>query len=297
MRSLTGLFAIPIAATLSLAPTAPPGAAASERSGHDMVLSAGREGGGYWGVGERLRKVAAEANLSVDVRKSAGSTENLERLNNPGSPVNLIFTQTDALKSYLQTHPGFSGKYEILSSIGLECVFIIAAKDSEIENDQDLQDPKGYRIAIPGAASGVAVTFEYMSQLVPGLANTKPVYTDTFDAMQELGSRGAIDAIMLVHRPDANSPELKLAATNSGRYRLIPVEDRHLADRLPDGDEVYEFLDVPLTRSASGADATVPTICTRGLLVASPRKLSPRARGALKRIVDSQWARIDQEKR
>jgi TRAP-type uncharacterized transport system substrate-binding protein len=297
MRSRTGLFAIPIAATLSLLPAPPPGAATSERTGPGIVLSAGREGGGYWGVGERLRKVAAEAGLSVDLKSSAGSTENLERLNNPGSPVNLIFTQTDALKSYLQTHPRFSGKFEILNSIGLECVFIIAARHSGIENDQDLQDPKGHRIAIPGAASGVAVTFSYMSQLVPGLANTQPEYTDTFDAMKEFGNPGAVDAIMLVHRPDANSPELKLAASDGEKYRLIPVEDRHLADKLPNGDEVYEFLDVPLTRSASGADVTVPTICTRGLLVASPKKLSPKARDALKRIVDSQWARIDREKR
>jgi hypothetical protein len=172
-------------------------------------------------------------------------------------------------------------------------VFIIASPQSGIESDQDLQDPKGHRIAIPGADSGVAVTFDYMASLVPGLSNTTPVYTDTLEAMHGFGGPDAVDAVMLVHRPKVRSPELQLALDEPEKYRLIPVEDRHLADTLPSGEAVYAFIDLPLVRSGLGsAGRTLPTVCTKGLLLTSPRKLAPGIEERLKRLVDFEWMRI-----
>lgn len=258
----------------------------------DIVFSAGRKGGGYWGVAERMQRVGSESGLTVEIRESVGSLQNLARLADPDSPVNLTLTQADALKSYLKEHPGFGNRIDILESIGLECVFIIAASASDLENDQDLQDPKGHIIAIPGAQSGVAVTFDYMSELVPGLSNTQPVYREPMEAMLQLGAAGEADAIMLVHRPKVQTAEIRLALDQPDKYKLIPVEDRHLADRLPSGESVYEFLDVPLTRTGMNVDRSVPTICTKGLLLSSPRKLDKDAKKRLDKIIDFQWMRI-----
>lgn len=267
-----------------------PAAAAGGDAG--IVFSAGRKNGGYWGVAERLKAVAAESELQVTVTASVGSVENLDRLADPDGPFNLTLTQADALKRYLQDHPGFANRIEILESIGLECVFIVAPAQSDIENDQDLQDDKGYRLAIPDRDSGVAVTFDYMTMLVPGLANTQPVYTDTLGAMRRFGNPDAPDAVMLVHRPKVRSAELQFALDKPESFKLIPVEDRHLADTLPTGESVYEFLDVPLIRSGLNADRSIPTICTKGLLVASTRKLAPDVKERLKKIIDFQWMRI-----
>jgi TRAP-type uncharacterized transport system substrate-binding protein len=262
--------------------------------GSDIVFSAGRKGGGYWGIAERLQAVGAESGLKVEVQESVGSIENLERLSDPDNPVNLTLTQADALKRYFQQHPDFSAQTEILESIGLECVFIVSSAKGDVQTDQDLQDPKGHRIAIPGEQSGVAVTFDYMTNLVPGLGNTKPVYTDTLEALKKIqaGDGDAVDAIMLVHRPKVRSPEIHLALDKPSVLHLVPVEDRHLLDELPNGESVYEFLDVPLIRGGLRSGKSVPTVCTKGMLLASKSKLGASARAALKRIVDFQWMRV-----
>jgi hypothetical protein len=160
--------------------------------------------------------------------------------------------------------------------------------------DQDLQDPKGHRLAIPGEQSGVAVTFDYMTNLVPGLANTEPVYTDTIEAMKKIraGDSDAVDAIMLVHRPKVRIPEIHLALQHPSIYRLVPVEDRHLLDELPNGESVYEFLDVPLIRSGFRSGTSVPTVCTKGMLISSRAKLDGAAGAKLKHVIDFQWMRI-----
>jgi hypothetical protein len=287
----------PLLALIAAAPLTSGAALAAgeeETSGPDIVFSAGRKGGGYWGIAERLQAVGAESGLRVEVQESVGSIQNLERLTDPENPVNLTLTQADALKYYMKQNPDFSNQFKIEESIGLECVFIISSAKGGIETDQDLQDPKGHRIAIPGEQSGVAVTFDYMTNLVPGLGNTKPVYTDTLEAMKQIraGDADGPDAIMLVHRPKVRSPEIHMALDKPSVFRMVPVEDRHLLDELPNGEQVYEFLDVPLIRGGVRSGKSVPTICTKGVLISSLSKLDAAAGAKLKQIIDFQWMRI-----
>jgi len=262
--------------------------------GPDIVFSAGRKGGGYWDIAERMQAVGAESGLKVEILPSVGSLENLERLADSSNAVNLTLSQADALKQFMTLHPDLSDKFHILESIGLECVFIVSNAKGDVKSDQDLQDPKGHRIAIPGEQSGVAVTFNFMKYLVPGLDNTKPVYTDTLEAMKKMraGDSDAVDAIMLVHRPKVRSPEIHLALDKPSIFHLVPVEDRHLLDELPNGETVYEFLDVPLIRGGLRSGKSVPTVCTKGVLLSSRSKLDGAADAKLKRIINFQWMRV-----
>ncbi len=82
-----------------------PSSHAEESRGPEIVFSAGREGGGYWGVAQRMKAVSAESELSVLVKESAGSIQNLDRLADPGSAVNLTLAQADAIEYYLKDHP------------------------------------------------------------------------------------------------------------------------------------------------------------------------------------------------
>ncbi len=63
-------------------------------------------------------------------------------------------------------------------------------------------------------------------------------------------------------------------------------------DELPSGESVYEFLDVPLIRGGLNVGKSVPTICTKGLLLGAEKKLSAAARTEIARIIDFQWMRI-----
>src|SRR5512144_1718512 len=89
-----------------------------------LVISTGKSSGGYNAIGERLKAVMAEQNITAQVLPSVGSLENLERLDDPAHPVNVGLTQADALKYYLGEHPKFADKLFMLGEIGKECVFI-----------------------------------------------------------------------------------------------------------------------------------------------------------------------------
>lgn len=277
--------------------TSYPGIHADESTEVDSgaVISAGREGLGYWGVATRLQTVARESMLPVEVRESVGSTENLQRLADPDSSVSLALTQSDALHAFLDAHPGSLVDIEIFESIGKECVFVIADKGSNIHSDEDLREPNsGNLLAIQSTSSGSAITFDVMRKLDPGFGNTEVVYMDTQAAMDNMGTGtpNTVDAVMLVHRPKVHSTELQRALKNPDRFQLVSFNSSGIRGKLPNGDPIYTPLDVPLIRSGWNTERSLHTICVKGLLVGSRSKLSPKARDKLMRIIDYQWMRI-----
>lgn len=254
----------------------------------DLTITTGRAGGGYNTIGERLKTVMAEQNVSVEVLTSAGSIENLSRLSDPQNPAGVGLTQADALKYYLKEHPEFADKLMMLGEIGKECVFIITGKDSGIDSDSDLQEKTGNLIAVQSPNSGVAVTYEYMTQLEPKFKNTPPAFIDPLEALLQIktgGKDNKVKAAMLVQRPSARSPEIQAVLSDSGRFRLVPVKDWDLNDKLPDGSAVYTFENVTLEKKRWGFDTAVDTICTRGLMVAAKDKLNPDLRARLAKVM------------
>ena len=277
--------------------TATPIITLAQGSGGDggtLVISAGKQGRGYWGVASRLQAVGKERALAVEVQESDGSLENLQRLFDPQNPVGLALTQSDALNQYPSSHPESTPKLEILEYIGQECVFIIADNNSGIRSDQDLQRSDGKRIAIRSANSGTAVTFGYMSMLEPELKNTSVVYQDPLQAMQNFGSSGeqAADAVMFVQRPKVRTPEILLALERPADYRFVEVTNKKFSGELPNGEQVYSFLDIPLLRSEGKVTLSVNSICTKGLLVTAANKLSAEQRRTLTQIINYDWMRV-----
>ena len=253
-----------------------------------IVISTGKSGGGYNTVGERLKSVLAEQDQPAQVQTSAGSLENLNRLDDPQSPVNVGLTQADALKYYLKEHPGFADQFISLGEIGKECVFIVTGKDSDIRDDSDLQQTKGRLIAVQSPNSGVAVTWEYMTVLEPEFKNTAPAFVDGAEALLQIKSGGKaskIQAAMVVQRPMAKSTEMQVVLENPKDFRLIPIKDWDLNDKLPDGSAVYTFEDVTVAEKKWGFDTTVDTICTRGLMLANKSKLTADQRTRLSKVM------------
>ena len=285
------LLAIP-ALTLSFASTADE---ASGERGAGLTLSAGREGYAYWNVAERFRKAAGESGLKVEVLASAGSLENLERLDDATSPVNLALAQSDALEQFLDSHHALRNRLDILESIGLECVFMVARADLPVKTDGDLGKAGNLKVALPGKESGTAVTYRILSLLLPGFATTQPVFHDSVAAaMDSLTASGAdrADAVMLVHRPKQRTPEIQLALDHPEKYRFVAIPEKRLNGRLPEGQTAYSFEDVPLVRRGNEVEQSVPTVCTKGLLVASTGKLAPRELKNVQRMVAEKWMQI-----
>lgn len=253
-----------------------------------IVITTGKSGGGYNTIGERLKNVLAEQDQPAQVQTSAGSLENLSRLDDPQSPVNIGLSQADALKYYLKDHPSFADKLINLGEIGKECVFIVTSKDSDIHDDSDLQKASGKLIAVQSPNSGVAVTWEYMTVLEPAFKNTAPAFVDGAEALLQMKSSGKasrIQAAMVVQRPMAKSTEMQVVLENPQDFRLVPVKDWDLNDELPDGSAVYTFENVTVAEKKWGFDTTVDTICTRGLLLANKTKLTAEQRARLSKIM------------
>ena len=266
------------------------GAAVSAQAADPPIsISTGKGGGGYNTIGERLKDVLAEQELPAQVLTSAGSIENLTRLADPQSPVNVGLTQADALQYYLKEHPGFADQFISLGEIGKECVFIVTGKDRDIKSDSDLQQKgKSRLIAVQSPNSGVAVTWEYMTLLEPAFKNTAPAFVDGAEALLQIKSGGKsskIQAAMVVQKPMAKSTEMQVVLENPKDFRLIPVKDWDLNDKLPDGSAVYTFENVTVAEKKWGFDTAVDTICTRGLMLANKTKLTADQRTRLAKVM------------
>ena len=264
-------------------------AAVSPEVDPDIVISTGAVGGGYWSAGDRLQVVAEEMGLAVENIPSKGSLENLDRLRQMSSPVNMAFAQADALQHYLGKNPAQEKKIEILENIGQECVFILTGSKSGIRTDEDLQKAKNLRLGIASATSGIAVTFDYMSSLVPELRDIEVNYADTSAAMDQLQKPGGtVDAIMVVHLPRERSPEVDAALENPDHYRFVKLADERLTAELENGRRVYRAMKLAMP----GRAQPVNTICVRGLLLLNKLKLTGTTRNKLTDLVNYYWMRV-----
>jgi TRAP-type uncharacterized transport system substrate-binding protein len=255
-----------------------------------VVLSSGAEGGGYWNAATRLQSVAGKkADLAVEILPSTGSLENLEKLLDENSPVNLAFTQADAAQSYLDQHSGQIEKLELLENLGQECVFIMTGIDSEIRTEKDLQEAKGLRLGISSATSGVAATFNYMVSEIPDMSDISVSYGDTMAALEQLNSPNAtVDAVMVVHRPRAHSPEVEYALANSDRYRFVELNDELFLQSMWNGSKIYRTMKLAMPEP----NEPVKTLCMRGILLANKQKLTIDQRNKLSDLMLYHWMEI-----
>jgi hypothetical protein len=97
---------------------------------------------------------------------------------------------------------------------------------------------------------------------------------------------------MLVHRPRAFSPEVSLALENLSRYRFVKIRDPRLNEELPNGETVYQPLDLAMPRIGSEGRFVVKTICVKGLLVSNKGKLPSEQRDQLADLVSYHWIKV-----
>jgi hypothetical protein len=267
----------------ALAATLPATARAAE-----FVVSSGEEGGYYQGLAARLAKVLAAEGHSVQHRTSSGSIENLSRLHDDENPVNVALAQADAVRQYLHQHTDFAADLHVIDDVGRECVALITRKGGGIESAADLKTGDAGALNVGSPGSGAAVTYAHMARLNPDFAKTPVVHKDVFESLLQMrmapdGQK--IAAVMLVKRPRIVSPPMEIVLQNPDVFRIAPVLEKDVkVESLPSGKPVYTFDTV---RTGFGRDSMVEfeTLCTRGLMVVSKRKLGDALRSELSRIM------------
>lgn len=257
-----------------------------------IVISTGIEGGGYWHAGQRLQAAASSMGLDITTQASSGSVSNLRELVKADSPVSLAFTQADALHYYLDGKPDAEKVIGTLESIGKECVFVISGKKSKIKTDKDMQEALRLQLGIKSPNSGIRVTFDHMSSLVPELKNITVHYGDTVELINDLvhPKSNVTKAVMVVQKPGAHSPEIDMVIANPDKYRFVKLSDSRFMLPGPSGQPAYRSESVK--PSAVPGAGKVDTICVEGLLVANRTKLSPEQQGQLTSLIEQEWQQI-----
>jgi len=271
IRSIAGAALIASALALGLGP-------AANADGDGVVIASGTKGGYYHAFARSLRVVLYnEYGIPTDVLTSTGSMKNLALLDDPDSLVNVVLAQADALQSHLALHPDFAADYVQVGDAGKECAFIVVGRSSGIDGLDGLAKGTGRSIAIGETGSGAAITWMNMARLQPKLGAVKAIEQGTIEALLELRAGETASgptATMMVQRPMAVATPLEIVLRNGDDLALVPIEPGDLPSEVQGTDSpVYTFEKV-IIGLGRDQQASVDTICTRALVLASRQKLS-----------------------
>jgi TRAP transporter TAXI family solute receptor len=179
-----------------------------------LVMSTGEEGGGYHAYGKRYQELLARDGIAVELKPSRGSLENVGRMMEPGSRVDVGFLQGGT--SFAANAPNLVS----LGSLYYEPLWIFhrgAALD-------DLPGLRGKRIAIGPEYSGVrALALQLLAVNDVVLPPTELLPIGGTDAERALVD-GEIDVAMFVAPMESPIVERLLAAPGIRLLSLARAE-------------------------------------------------------------------------
>lgn len=177
-----------------------------------LIFTAGASDGAYYKFAQRYKALLAQDGITLDVRESAGSVENLQRLQDPTSSVMAGFVQggLGTLSQGIEAHADNYEALQGLANVAFEPVWIFTRKT----NIQNLEQLKGLRIAIGAEGSGtrkVALDMLQAAGLTLDPALWLPMGSSA--AIKALNDQ-SIDAAFVVAAPEAASVQKLLHTPN-----------------------------------------------------------------------------------
>ena len=176
-----------------------------------IVMATGEEGGAYRMYGERFADYLADEGITVELRETAGSVENIKLLGSD-SGVDLAFVQGGLAENVA------TDKIVALGSLYLEPVWIFLNASTEFES---LGDFVGKRLAVGAEGSGTrAVVSKVLTANGVNPGNTEFVDVLAGDLSDAL-TTGSVDAAFLITGPSSEYIEKLTALPN---VRLVGVK-------------------------------------------------------------------------
>ena len=174
-----------------------------------VVMTGGAEGGAYESYATQYRDRLAVEDVTLELRSSAGSVENLKRLMDDNSGVSIGFVQGGIAKA------GDDENLMSLAGLYYEPLWVFYRGSAELDHASRL---RGRRIAIGPEGSGTRpLALQVLALAGMDARNTTFLDLDATHAAEAL-ARGQIDAAMLV--ADSNSP-LVARLLHDKRVRLM----------------------------------------------------------------------------
>jgi TRAP-type uncharacterized transport system substrate-binding protein len=168
-----------------------------------IVMSSGAEGGAYDAFAKRYREILGRAGVDLVLQPSAGAVENIERLRDPRSKVDVALVQGG-----LAT-PGDETRLVTLGAVGYEALWFFHRTSIPLDR---LDGLRGRKIAAGQAGSGTRKMMEVLLDHLgmPELA-AQFVPLGGIEAAEAL-ERGDVDVAMLVSAADAPAVQRLLRA-------------------------------------------------------------------------------------
>jgi TRAP transporter TAXI family solute receptor len=174
-----------------------------------VVMSGGAEGGAYESYAEQYRELLAVDGVQLELRRSAGSVENLRRLKDENSGVIIGFVQGGIAKA------GDDDELMSLAGLYYEPLWVFYRGGADLDHVSRL---RGRRIAIGPEGSGTRpLALQVLKLARVDAGNTTLLDLDA-NASAEALLRGEIDAVMMV--ADTNTP-LVARLLHDRRVRLM----------------------------------------------------------------------------
>lgn len=174
-----------------------------------VVVTGGAEGGAYESYAAQYRDRLAVEGITLELRSSAGSVENLKRLMDDNSGVSIGFVQGGIAKA------GDDENLMSLAGLYYEPLWVFYRGSAELDHASRL---RGRRIAIGPEGSGTRpLALQVLALAGMDARNTTFLDLDATHAAEAL-ARGQIDAAMMV--ADSNSP-LVARLLHDKRLRLM----------------------------------------------------------------------------
>jgi TRAP-type uncharacterized transport system substrate-binding protein len=180
-----------------------------------LTISSGFDGGAYYGYAMRYREILARDGVDLIVKPSAGAVENLERLRDPDSGVDVALVQSGLLGE--DPPDGLVS----LGSLFYEPIWVFYRSDTRLDR---LTDLRGMRIAIGNEGSG---SRRLAIQLLSGngiSAGNSTLLSIGGDVANKAFSASRADAVFLVSAPEADVVKNMYAAPGVRLMSFIQAE-------------------------------------------------------------------------
>ncbi len=194
-----------------------------------LTIAAGAPGSAYYAIAERYRDILAEDGLVLEIEHTAGSAENRDLMNNPGSGVDLALIQGGI--------PTQNPELQALAAIFPEPLLIFARSAAQLSGNPYEWAEK--RIALGAEGSGTRAIVDQLATITgaPALLPSNPNATDlSGQAAAEALLDAQIDLAFFVAPLDA--PYLSALYDHEGILLLPLSHSKALTHRIPEAQLV-----------------------------------------------------------
>lgn len=163
-----------------------------------IVITTGADGGIYRGFADRYAPILKRDGITLDIRSSAGSIENYQRLKDPDSEFEVGFIQSGTVS------PKETDQLQTIAAVSYEPIWVFYRGDNIISQ---LAQLRGKKVAVGVSGSGLLnVSMVLLAYSGITRDNATLLEIDAVKAYEGL-EHGELDAAFFIGRPDASTQQ------------------------------------------------------------------------------------------